>query len=95
MTIQLFIKVQNSHTSTNGKIRDLCDGEYFKNHQLFGAVKNALIIHGYYDESQVTNPLGSRTKVHKLGNNFLFYFPPYTHFILSSLAKHHKYSFPV
>ena len=69
----LYFKACNSHTSTDGKIRDFCDGEYFKTHELFGVEQNALIIHGYYDEFQVTNPLGSRTKTHKLGKQKIIY----------------------
>ena len=48
-------------------IRDFCDGEDFRQHQPFGTDLNALILHCYYDEYQVTNPLGSKTRNHKIG----------------------------
>jgi len=38
---------------------------------LFGQDPQALILHCYYDDFQVTNPLGSKTKKHKIG---AFYF---------------------
>ena len=46
--------------------KDFHDRELFGDEQMAG---NALIIHGYYDQFQVTNPLGSRTRNHKLGNS--------------------------
>ena len=48
-------------------LADFCDGFYYKNHELFSAHKNALQIMMYYDDVEVCNPLGSHTKVHKLG----------------------------
>lgn len=48
----------------------LCDGEDFQSHGLFGHDPHALILHCYYDDFQtfqVTNPLGSKTKRHKIG----------------------------
>lgn len=48
-------------------LADFCDGTYYKNHGLFSVHRNALQIMMYYDDVEVCNPLGSHTKVHKLG----------------------------
>lgn len=63
----IFFKVCNPHVSTDGLLRDFCDGEDYKQHPLFGENPHAIVLHCYYDEFQVANPLGSRTKTHKLG----------------------------
>ena len=57
--------------STNGTLKGYCDGEQYKQHDLFRDHPNALRIQLYYDDVEVTNPLGSKTGVHKLG---LFYY---------------------
>lgn len=62
-----FTKVQNTHRSNDGLLRDFCDSEDFQSHGLFGHDPHALILHCYYDDFQVTNPLGSKTKRHKIG----------------------------
>lgn len=46
---------------------DYCDGHQFKHHPLFSEDPCALQIFLYYDDLEVCNPLGSKTKVHKLG----------------------------
>ena len=48
-------------------LEDFCDGTYFKNYALFSIHGNALQIMMYYDDVEVCNPLGSHTKIHKLG----------------------------
>lgn len=63
----MLFKVRNPHNSTDGLLRDFCDGEDFKRHPLFGQDPQALILHCYYDDFQVTNPLGSKTRKHKIG----------------------------
>jgi len=60
-------QVFNSHQSKDGKMRDICDGELFKESQFFQEHPNGLQIHFYYDDVEVCNPLGSKAKVHKLG----------------------------
>ena len=57
----------NGHSSTDGILRDYCDGEEFKMQTLFRQLGNALVLRCYYDDFQVTNPLGSKTKKHKIG----------------------------
>lgn len=51
-------------------MNDFCDGEYFRSHSLFSKHRTALQIYFYFDELEVCNPLGSKAKKHKLGNNF-------------------------
>ena len=62
-----FQKVRNNHASTDEIMRDFCDGEDFKQHPLFGRDPHALVLHFHYVDFQVTNPLGSKTKKHKIG----------------------------
>ena len=52
---------------------DFCDGEYYRNHNLFSTHRNALQIMMYYDDVEVCNPLGSHTKIHKLGKYIVLY----------------------
>ena len=52
---------------TDGTLRDFCDGEDFRRHQLFGKDPRALVLHCYYDDFEVTNPLGSKTRKHRIG----------------------------
>lgn len=48
-------------------LKSVLDGLYFKNHPFFSLHENALAIVLYYDETVLTNPLGSYTANHKLG----------------------------
>ena len=63
----------NGHSSNDGILRDYCDSEQYKMHALFGQPGNALLLHCYYDDFQVTNPLGSKTKKHKIGMLSIMY----------------------
>ena len=49
---------------------DYCDSPAFKSHPLFTKDPSALQIM-IYDDVEVTNPLGSKTKIHKIGS-FIF-----------------------
>ena len=60
-------QVLRGHCRYDGLIGDYCDGEAFKSHPLFSKDPHALQILLYYDDLEITNPLGSHTKVHKLG----------------------------
>lgn len=42
-----------------------------QNHPIFAMHKDALIILGYYDDLEIANPLGSKSKIHKIG---VFYY---------------------
>ena len=63
----LLLQVLNSHSSPGSILGDYCDGERYKNSELFKKDPCALQIQLYYDEVEVCNPLGSKAKVHKLG----------------------------
>lgn len=63
------MQVFNSHKKTNGKIGDYCDGEQYQEHSLFQDDPCAIQIRLYYDDLEVCNALGSKTKKHKLGKN--------------------------
>lgn len=54
----------------NGRIYDFCDGEVCQSHPLFSRDPSALQIILYYDEVECVNPLGSKTKKHKIGIHF-------------------------
>lgn len=56
-----------STKSHDGKMRDYCDGTHFANHPLYSRYPNALQIQMYFDDLETTNPLGSKTKIHKMG----------------------------
>lgn len=47
-------------------LEDYVDSEAYKNHELFSVRKNGLQIFFYYDDLEVCNSLGSKTKTHKL-----------------------------
>ena len=68
--------VQNSHVSSDGMLRDFCDGYYVRTHPVFQNTDNSLQIVGYYDDIEVANPLGSKASKHKLGmENYLYKTP--------------------
>lgn len=52
-------------------IESFFDSEIYKNHPLFKEFPDTLAIQLYLDDVEVTNPLGSKTKIHKICN---FYF---------------------
>ena len=67
----IFSYVMNSHQSTDNKMRDFCDGKFFKQHPLFATDEYALQIVLYYDDFGAVNPLGHRAKKYKIS---AFYF---------------------
>ena len=56
-----------THTSTDGVLKDFCDGNFFRNHGVFSMYPDALQFIMYYDEIEVANPLGAKAGKHKLG----------------------------
>lgn len=54
-----------SHKSTDGKMYDYCDGDHFAKHELYKIY--GLQIQLYFDDLETVNPLGSKTKIHKMG----------------------------
>ena len=65
----ILLQIDNPHSRDDGLLSDFCDGEYFKEHPLFGQDPKALQLLLYYDDLEVCNPLGSRATKHKLGTN--------------------------
>lgn len=51
----------------DGMLKDFCHGSTFANHPLFSEDPNALQIIAYFDELEVTNPIGTYIQTHKLG----------------------------
>lgn len=50
-----------------GKMHDYCDGAHYSKHPLYRNHSNALQIQLYFHDFETTNPLGSKTKIHKMG----------------------------
>lgn len=46
--------------ATSGILKDVSDGKYYKEHKILCNV-NSLAIVAYYDDVELTNPLGSKT----------------------------------
>ena len=65
--IAIRMQVEHGHKSS-GAMKDFCDGKSFNTHPLFSIKTNALEVFLYFDELEACNPLGSKTKKHKLGN---------------------------
>ena len=68
------IWVFNSHCSPDDKLGDYCDGELYKECELFGEDPCALQLQIYYDEADVCNEIGSKCTVRKLGK-YLYNIP--------------------
>ena len=60
-------QVEKGHQSLSSVKEDFCDGKAFAEHPLFSVHTNALQLFFYFDEHELCNPLGSKTKIHKLG----------------------------
>ena len=67
-----------SHARSDNFLEDFCDGSIFKSHPLFThhserefCLKLQFII--YFDEVEITNPLGSAKGKHKLGKQASLY----------------------
>jgi hypothetical protein len=58
--------IDNHHRSDDSMIRDICDGDYIKNHPIFSRNHRALQILLYTDELEIVNPLGTHVKKHKI-----------------------------
>ena len=56
-----------SNKSIDGKMPDYSDGAQFATHPLYSRYPDALQIQLYFDDVETTNPLGSKTKIHKMG----------------------------
>jgi len=60
--------IEAEKESSNGILASFVDGQHFKNHPFFQKYKHAIRIQLYYDELEITNPLGSKTCIRKLGD---------------------------
>ena len=60
-------QIDNPHSRSDGLKEDYCDGTLFKQHPLFSKDPYALQLIAHYDELEVSNPLGSHVKKHKVG----------------------------
>lgn len=62
-------KMQNMYMQSCGErdtMHDYCDGAQYSKHPLYRNHPNALQIQLYFDDLETTNPLGSKTKIHKM-----------------------------
>jgi hypothetical protein len=67
LLLLLLFKIESPRISTDGLIKDYCDGENYKTHPIFSLKSTALQIMLYYDDWETCNVLGSRVNKHKLG----------------------------
>lgn len=67
----ILMQIEKSHKRTDGLLGDYCDGFVYQNHPLFVAKPNSLQIILYYDDLERANPLGSKSKIHKLGMHYM------------------------
>lgn len=58
---------RQSNNRYDDRMHDYSDGLVFKRHELYKNQPNALQIQLYFDDFETTNPLGSKTKIHKMG----------------------------
>ena len=72
-------EIDRPHFSEDGKLRDVMDGTFYKQHPVFSKHCDAIQLFGYYDDLEIANPLGSKAKIHKIGmvhitdnNNHMF-----------------------
>lgn len=63
--------IQSEKLSTPGFLKGYQDGQQYQQHGIFKTHPHALRLQLYYDDVEVTNPIGSKAGVHKLG---LFYY---------------------
>jgi len=68
-------QVTQSHARNDHLIADFCDASLYKNHTLYTNGDSSLKLQfiTYYDEVEVSNPLGSHKGKHKLGKEFREY----------------------
>lgn len=57
---------KNGHESSSNILSDYCDGSTFESHPLYSKEKNSSSIQIYF-YFEICNPLGPKTKIHKLG----------------------------
>lgn len=60
-------EVMEGHQSSDGIIRDFCDGTVFRSYAVFSQDPIVLQVLAYYDEIELCNPLQSASKKNKVG----------------------------
>ena len=65
------LQVLHGHQRDDEAIENFCDAQFFRTHPLFSRDPTALQLIVYYDEVEVTNPLGRKTGKRKLGNEYI------------------------
>ena len=65
-------QVLRGHCRQDDIMEDYCDGLQFKTHALFSSEPHSLQIMLYFDEVEICNPLGSSSKIHKIGKFYYF-----------------------
>lgn len=63
----VFSYIVNNHISDDNVLRDFCDGDLFRNNELFGSDHTALQIILYFEEFTASNPIGNKVKNFKIG----------------------------
>ena len=63
--------MQTGHKRNDAMIADFCDCNIFKTHPLFLRDPSTLQLMLYYDEVEISNPLGTKTGKHKVGKVIL------------------------
>lgn len=64
---QYVAEMLQSSATSDSRLRDICDGSFFKSHPLFSTEKQTIQIQMFYDDFEVANPLGPKRGIHKLG----------------------------
>lgn len=70
-SIQEEIRRCKNRARDDNYLEDFCDGSVYRNHDIFSSSPLALQIIGYYDELEISNPLGAYVKRNKVGVVFL------------------------
>jgi len=63
---EVWEQVNSSHHTSDRFMRDICDGDYVRFHQLFGRNAQAMQLLLNTDDLEVVNPIGTHIKKHKV-----------------------------
>lgn len=66
------VKVMRGHQRSDNILVDYCDLPKFKSHPLFCRRPHALQLILYFDELELSNPLGAFHRKHKLGKSIMY-----------------------
>lgn len=82
--------ILNEPSSNDGFSRSFVDGNQFKNNPFLQAHPRAIRLQIYYDDIEITNPIGTKTGSHKIGA-FYFTIQNLSYRRLSSLSNVHMF----